>query len=158
GGQFDDRLVADTGPLPGSLHSPTWRKLFSPTQRRSGPWNAGWPPSFGGRGRRSGPRVGISAGHEVEFATLVLGGQIGISGLCVISATWSSQWRARLRDRVAHIGSCRGGGNGIMRVYAKTLLKGLILVVCAAVMLPRAAEADSAYEINRKVDAALSNL
>jgi lipid-binding SYLF domain-containing protein len=45
-----------------------------------------------------------------------------------------------------------------MSVHAKTLLKGLILVVCVAVMLARPAEADSAYEINRKVDAALSNL
>jgi lipid-binding SYLF domain-containing protein len=49
-------------------------------------------------------------------------------------------------------------GDGIMRVHPKTLLKGLVLVICVAVMLPRAADAASAYEINRQVDTALGAL
>jgi len=45
-----------------------------------------------------------------------------------------------------------------MRIHRRTLLAGPILAVCGAAMVPRSAWADTSYEINQNVDAALSNL
>jgi lipid-binding SYLF domain-containing protein len=45
-----------------------------------------------------------------------------------------------------------------MRLHRRALLAGPVLAVCGAAMLPRAARAESSYQINQDVSAALSNL